>query len=128
MNKEFIPFAEALNLKELGFDEKCLGYWSNWGTQEPFLLTCELGTEKESCSIRRKNLLCKAPLWQQAFRFFKEKYKVHGEISTSNTYTPIYKVYTEDGEINTCRVYTTPDEAELACLRKLIAVVKEDLI
>jgi hypothetical protein len=27
MNKEFVPYEQALQLKELGFDEPCLGYY-----------------------------------------------------------------------------------------------------
>ena len=29
MNKEFIPYEEALELKRLGFDEPCLTYYYN---------------------------------------------------------------------------------------------------
>ena len=28
MNKEFIPYEQALALKELGFDEPCFGYYN----------------------------------------------------------------------------------------------------
>ena len=28
MNKEFIPYEQALELKELGFNEVCLGYYN----------------------------------------------------------------------------------------------------
>jgi hypothetical protein len=27
MNREFIPYEQALALKELGFDEPCFGWW-----------------------------------------------------------------------------------------------------
>jgi hypothetical protein len=32
MNKEFIPYEQALDLKELGFDEPCFGWYSKDGT------------------------------------------------------------------------------------------------
>ena len=32
MNKEFIPYDQALALKELGFDEPCFGYYNYNGT------------------------------------------------------------------------------------------------
>lgn len=114
MEKEFIPYEQALALKELGFDEPCLGYWSDWGTQEPFLLTCELGTEKESCSIRRKNLLCSAPTFSQAFRWFREKHDLFIAIVH----------YINGYSINDLRRFETFEEAELACLTKLIEIVK----
>ena len=31
MNKEFIPYEQALELKELGFDEECFGWYSKDG-------------------------------------------------------------------------------------------------
>lgn len=73
MEKEFISYELALELKELGFDEPCFGYWSNWAVQEPFLLTCELGKEIESASINRKNILFKAPTFSQAYRWLYQK-------------------------------------------------------
>ena len=32
MNKEFIPYEQALELKELGFDEECFKYYTEMGT------------------------------------------------------------------------------------------------
>lgn len=136
LEKEFIPYNEALELKELGFNESCLGYWSNWGTQEPFLLTCELGTEKESCSIRRKNFLCTAPTFSQAFRWFREKYELFGEVimyipqegDLDGCFTYVFSIssvenYTKKAVVNR-KYYTSYEEAELACLKKLIEIVK----
>ncbi len=73
MEKQFVTYPIAKLLKELGFNEKCFGYYSNWGTQEPFLLSCEYGNEKESCQIRRKNFLCSAPLWQQVIDWLRQE-------------------------------------------------------
>ena len=129
-HKDFATHNQALALRELGFDEPCLGYWSDWGTQEPFLLTCELGTEKQSCSIRRKNFLCSAPTYSQAFRFFREKYRLpswieefngarisyHFVINSENE----YKYHTLDNNLE----YKSHEEAESACLDKLIEIVK----
>ena len=59
MNKEFVPYEQALALKELGFDEPCFGYYDEGGN---------LYTEMVE--------VLKAPLYQQAFRFFREKHNV----------------------------------------------------
>ena len=121
MEKEFVPYTEALELKQLGFDEPCFGYWSNLGTQEPFLFTCELGTEKESCYIRRKNYLCKGPTYSKAFRWFRKKgYDVKVEKESAEVYfgfwwTGVAWSLIESG---------TYEEAELACLRTLSKIVK----
>lgn len=57
----FVPYDLVVELNKIGFNESCFGYWSDYGDQEPFLLTCEYDNEKESCSIRRKNFLFSAP-------------------------------------------------------------------
>jgi hypothetical protein len=128
--KDFTPHQESLALKELGFDEPCLGYWSDWGTQEPFLLTCELGTEKQSCSIRRKNFLCSAPTYSQAFRFFREKYDLRIWIESNHRVLKFeYVIATTnpnfiDKQFNDLLSYRTHEEAELECLNKLIEIVE----
>jgi hypothetical protein len=134
MEKEFIPYEQALDLKELGFDEPCFGYWSNWAVQEPFLLTCELGKEIESASINRKNILFKAPTFSQAFRWFRDKYNLHSYITCSCTVNEIlsydwviHKVMnsgTRDENFIT-DYERTYEDAELNCLKKLIEIVKE---
>jgi hypothetical protein len=120
--KDFTPHQESLALKELGFDEPCLGYWSDWGTQEPFLLTCELGTEKQSCSIRRKNFLCSAPTYSQAFRWFREKHNLHSYIEGAY---PWFRYYiNSDDDTWEGFKHLKFEEAELECLIKLIEIVE----
>ena len=120
MNKEFIPYEEALALKELGFDtQEHLG----WYNPEKVL----------------HNYVCAdamlAPLYQQAFRWFREKYNYHYGITYTDPadaqsqetikylggiiYFPhgdFYKIESRD---------ISYEEVELACLRKLIEIVKE---
>ena len=68
MNKEFVPYEQALELKELGFDEPCFGYYN----VDPQFKTPPFNMVKPF-----KNEWClPAPLYQQAFRFFREKYKL----------------------------------------------------
>ncbi len=70
MNKEFIPYEQALELIKLGFDEKCIAWYPN----DSAALSIDgvyLG-ERRSGSYK---LLAYAPLYQQAFRWFREKYK-----------------------------------------------------
>ena len=115
MHKEFIPYEEALAMKELGFKEPCLKYYfedrmlckgfalMNWNNQ---------------------NGCFNAPLYQQAFRWFREKYKLKHSITTGIIYsfTIDNKDYGGDDGKNWFNSY---EEAELACLRKLIEIVKE---
>lgn len=129
MNKEFIPYKEALVLKELGFDEPCLGYYNT----DPYLKKPPFNLNKPF-----KHEWClAAPLYQQAFRWFREKYKMHCYIllrrsSDDKSYTfhictLINHIVHEISEdvLNKSKVNQTHFEAELACLKKLIEITKE---
>ena len=102
MNKEFIPYELAVKLKALGFDEECLSYYFN--KQLSFGSKTAYGEVVE------------APLYQQAFRWFREKYKLHYPIAVSDGVW-FYDKWS-------LGVYKTYEEAELACLNKLIEIVE----
>lgn len=119
--KDFIPYNEALELKELGFDEPCFG-WYTFGY-------LRIGAVVENKHVQGEGELL-APLYSQAFRWFREKHNLHSCVA------PVYEdeikkviVYWfwiqgfdsfEDEDIN----YKTYEEAELACLNKLIQIVQ----
>ncbi len=118
MEKEFIPYEQALALKELGFDEPCFSFHSK-------IHGLILGQVTGTSSLFEQAGECFAPLYQQAFRWFREKYKLHNGIY------PYYDEY--EFQIKDFRLPTsTPingglmpyEEAELACLIKLIEIVK----
>jgi Lon protease-like protein len=125
MKKEFVPYNESLELKELGFDEPCFTSYNNkdlvnwWEDAEPV---------KNSELVKR---YITAPTFSQAFRWFREKHNLHSCVAPVYEYE-ISKVIVywfwiqgfdnfEDDDIN----YKTPEEAELACLQKLIEIVKK---
>jgi len=107
MTEEFIPYTKALALKELGFDKECFAYYYN--KELSFGARIAYGEVIES------------PLYQQAFRWFRENYKLSG-IPTHQSYE-IYNLETEEC-INEVYPIDTYEEAELACLIKLIEIVK----
>jgi hypothetical protein len=111
IEKEFIPYEQALALKELGFDEPCLGrYW-----HEEFKL---INIDKQ---FEVPHYACSAPLYQQAFRWFREKY---GYLPNIHNFNGNFKA-TLSGNCNWLGSWTkTYEEAELACLIKLIEIVK----
>ena len=130
MEKEFIQYTEALALKELGFDEKCLGYyiknsslWCNW-------LDVKFNDDP---SNDKEDFVADAPLYQQAFKWFREKYGLKGEVDTADMIWSKWSFKTElKGSTYilysglTEKIYfNTYEEAELACLKKLIEIVKE---
>jgi hypothetical protein len=105
MNKEFIPYEQALELKELGFDEQCFKYYTEMGT---------LGIKDE----RPLPPLTYAPLYQQAFRWFREKHNLIMHIQRHS------KKYLACMGIQVEILCDTYEEAELECLKKLIETVK----
>ena len=128
LEKEFVPYEIALELKELGFNKPCFGYFY---TEDKFFETKIKNSElDEKCSIS-------APTWHQAFSFFREKYGLHTWI-TSKTNDKEETVYIPHGRtlpdtiknsliVDIIPYYTgkTPEEAELECLKKLIEIAKK---
>jgi len=117
--QEFIPYEQALELKELGFDEPCLAFYNG-----KFLESTSYDFDNDTS--KDIGLCIVAPLYQQAFRWFREKHNL--------LYT-IEEVWEEDTEYYVVEITThnrvddflqecTYEEAELACLKKLIEIVK----
>jgi hypothetical protein len=63
MNKEFIPYTEALALKELGFDEPCFKYWNDYGQKS--INRFQLSDSIDDWSHN----YIEAPTFSQAFRW-----------------------------------------------------------
>jgi hypothetical protein len=124
MEKEFIPYEQALALKELGFDEPCFGYYLC--KNSAFGVELELTTDWIDL-LHYDSSSCKAPLYQQAFRWFREKHNLKSWIQEHTSDTFIYEIrphvlsHYKEGEIY---VYSAHEEAELECLKKLIEIVK----
>jgi len=120
MEKEFIPYEQALALKELGFNEDCFG-WYNWTGKDLSL------TNNSYVDINPTP----APTFSQAFRWFREKYYLHSCISAMNNgiellYAPLIDIIDKKHKaILDFDVYISYEEAELECLKKLIEIVKE---
>jgi hypothetical protein len=122
MEKEFIPYEQALALKELGFDEPCLSYFDS-------RLEHQIGNfDFREVSGYKESTSALSPLYQQAFRWFREKY---GYDVTIKKCTPSeYKFEIEQLFVEGNNYYfidfsfDTYEEAEVACLRKLIEIVK----
>jgi len=118
MNKEFIPYEQALELKELGFNEPCIAYWDN---EKVFELN-----EEYLRSSQMDSTWITAPLYQQAFRWFREKHNLKSCIMfrTSMEDNKEYYDWLIKGQEVVYRHFNTYEEAELACLKKLIEIVK----
>jgi hypothetical protein len=125
MKNEFIPYEQALALKELGFDEPCFGYY----------LAGNLLITNDDVYNSTAIPVIKAPTFSQAFRWFREKYNLQCWVETtgSKRYSCRYDGNDDTGkrwvgylrdDLGNILFYNTYEEAELACLEKLIEIVK----
>lgn len=134
MEKEFVTYEQALVLKELGFSAEPIG-----GTHENSIFYYEKGKlyydhrPMYSSDAYEGQIL--APLYQQAFRWFRDKHMLKGEVSHadsngSNKFT-LWK-WNHDNNIGKWErighigTYNSWEEAESACLDKLIEIIKNE--
>jgi len=154
MEKEFIPYEQALELKDLGFDEPCFGFYGTDGYL--YIQYARNG------NIFKRNNGCLSPTFSQIFRWFREKYNIHYAMKpilgskngydsfpilggdydifitnkgTQNSYYMGYPVgewftatldmFDEGETLEDLNIHPlTYEEAELECLKKLFEIVK----
>lgn len=114
--KEFVPYEPSLDMKELGFDEPCFGEYRQWDGNEPWLQLyqnlVDCSTDPADYEYTQEAL---APTFSQAFRWFKEKYNLKDKYGVFPHHTIMFNYIIGGGK---------EEEAELACLIKLIEIVK----
>jgi hypothetical protein len=131
ISHEFIPYEQALELKELGFDEReeCLAYYNTNPRHTKPAFDMVKPYEHEFC--------LPVPLYQHAFRWFREKHGLYSAVNVDQTMEPkfaycISKYWTDalswgwDTIIFNSDLYYNYEEAELDCLKKLIEIVKQN--
>jgi len=129
MVKEFVSYELSMELKELGFNEPCFGgYFTAYDRVNGNPIT-----SVSICETKRQDMYhgqnCSAPLWQQAFRWFRDKHKL---IATPVYVGGDYKLYDiivhddlsgeeipEDPFV--CKTY---EDAEEECLKFLIKILR----
>lgn len=143
MNKEFLTEKQALALKELGFNEPCMAsdYYADGKILIEYtdegITNKELDELTEECNEDAAEngddpipYNAAIPLYQQAFRWFREK---HGMLGCIEFVEPEYggdygyKLYYKPGHLyidHWNKGFNTYEEAEQACLDKLIEICK----
>jgi hypothetical protein len=122
MESNFVPYQIAVDMKSIGFDELCFGWYAHNGVYNGYSMKNstmdELNMIKNSCS---------APLYQQCWRWFREKYNLNSFIIDSKSYNWYFDIndMIKDDVISEVLYFKTYEEAELECLVKLISIVKE---
>ena len=121
MTQEFVPYELAVKLKELGFDEPCFGrYW---------IKEFQLRSPKNYNAPTEKIDSVSAPLFQQAFRLFREKYNLICRVNVTSYGCTLdkqefYCEITSKNGTASYEIFNTYEEAELDCLEKLIELVE----
>lgn len=128
---EFVPHDVALAMKELGFNEYCMSRYSNNGSLllgVPQHLKLNSNVNKiEGMYLGESG--CTAPLYQQAFRWIRER---HNIIVTIDRMLPSLRHFFEyrrdDNKLITDadNFFDTYEEAQDACLRKIIEILKDE--
>ena len=121
MEKEFVPYELAVKLKALGFDEECFGYYHvNVGYTKGYAF-CYFDKPKRF----KDGFDLLAPTFSQVFRWFREKYNLKSFIQPipDDVDTYIFAYGTKEIEHDD-EDYLKYEEAELACLEKLIEIIE----
>jgi len=137
MEKEFILYEQALALKELGFDEPCLANYFIDVIGETVPHFRYNNRISEAFSIDEgvwfnhnlnKEYVWSTPLYQQAFRWFREKYGLWQIVMQNTDKDWTYDIMTIAGmtDYKIFDVFDTYEEAELECLKKLIEIAKQE--
>lgn len=119
MDNEFIPYEQALALKAQGFDEPCLAWYQVGGSGlRPNATKVTLGTAHTNSNSD----MVSAPLYQQAFRWFRDR-DLYQEIQVDTTTYPkfTYRIVNSFGAMVIAEhLYKSYEEAQLECLKYLI--------
>jgi hypothetical protein len=129
MKNEFVPYDIALAMKELGFDEPCLSMYMDKK------LTIIQRTKEElenmmntPISKLRGTELLLAPLYQQAFRWFREEHNTEVIIIPKFGDNGYGAECFKNGALLPVELLSKHNyrEAQDACLRKLIEIVNQN--
>jgi len=119
---EFVPYELASKLKQIGFDEECFSYYHN--RHEPsWVKTLHRGDTAKNSVQNLYQSDCAAPLFQQAFRWFRKK-EFLIDVTSLNRNEYEFYIQWSFAYSFLSDIYTTYEEAELACLDKLIEIVE----
>ena len=123
MKHEFVSYQIALDMKSIGFDEPCFGYYEIG----EFVFWHDSKQEKELL------LNCSAPTFSSAFRWFRDTHNMLANVYSNasgflfeyhDTIGGTHRYDSEFSGPNDGGCWDTYEEAELACLIKLIEIIK----
>jgi hypothetical protein len=123
--KNFLPYKQSIELKKLGFDEPCIGSFTN--IDRP----CFFRHKKPktySKMFQPKTDHCVSPLYQEVFEWFRDEKNLLAEIfiDDDKTYGYLISYFVEQGRVDKPikRQFKTYNEAQLACIDVMISSIK----
>jgi hypothetical protein len=118
MNKEFATYEQSIAFKELGFDEPCITHYTiNGKFSNDYSAPRKYNSEFELSSY------ISAPLKQQVFRWFRDKYNLVSWVYISHN--EFFYTIVENGRyVKGVGSHANYDGAEEGCINKLIEIVK----
>lgn len=123
MEKEIIPYNEALILRELGFSENCFGFFNVNGTFIPDYYISFDATEK----LGLKGT-CLAPTYSQVFRWFRDVHQIDGWVvpyhSLDGKKYCILSEFIFQFDLEDTHDFDNYEEAQLNLLKTLLKVIK----
>ena len=129
MEKEFVPYELAVKLKELGFDEPCLGFYDGKGDSKLYFNNLRDASGDFIPFVKSERLTWfGTPTFSQAFRWFRENHPYRFYILPCSQHKKYLFEITLPSSIfytiSENEAYNTYEDAELACLKKLIEIVE----
>jgi hypothetical protein len=135
MKNEFVTYEQALALKELGFNEECMAGYDKEDNTLYIAYLINAGVQFNS------HYYDKAPLKQQVFRWFREKYRLnsivynddgdveYGNISFGYEIRIILFSFDDMSNMENARIgkffFKTYEEAENQSMNHLIEIAKQ---
>ena len=122
MEKYFVTHSQAVTLKELGFDEPCISWYTVFGK-----FSNDYSNPKKYNSEYELGSFISAPLKSQVFEWGRKNHSIHSIVSYYGKGQWNIEILDYKGneliqiEDNTFWSY---EEAESACIDKLIEIVK----
>jgi hypothetical protein len=137
MKKEIVPYELALKMKKLksmdkgfrhGFNEKTFAYFVEGFPNDKLIISSKPKLYSYEYNGGGPELIS-APTWQSAFRWFREKYDLHYQLVPffSDKESHAVDYYLAIAQHRPPIQVNTFEEAELACLEKLIEIVEQNL-
>lgn len=146
IEREFVSYEIAVQMKKLGFKDICFGYYNNHPARSNNPRGLVIGKEiygvfqDHNEETEGDDLVCSAPTYSQCFKWFENKglfsyIYPNGNIgykkgSFLESLTHRYMILQEDKDAIECPIkfkLVTKQEAELALLKKLIELCQNQI-